>query len=521
MNGMQYRKPLHRIRMQRLEVEFENQVDAFKTRDELSAVCRRRLIPAMERLLDKKYAQSPLIRIPSLVIDVGTLDAEDWENALTDAVVTQLEQYLDRELLRSGPERAPDGQTPAAEHFRQKADFLLSYLKTGIQAWNSPYENTGQLRNDLTRLLESSRRFLKSADGTSAITRGPGLSGGFPAKLLGLLNSDLNAMVRLLYLVPEKAILPVLIRKEWDRREIRKTRKRWDTLLRGAGLSTTDCRAVFMQALGLLSERGRNPSLTLSEDVSQQVVQVLKAWHTAVFRNLPEMLIAHAASGNAKPAIGARRPGVPGDSHRDKTAGFERDAPAQEESGESGSSADQGMVVRTDWNRLPAHESVYISNAGLVLLHPFLHHLFENIGHTVKNAWNSPELRHRSLVLTQYLVHGKDEYAEQDLLLNKLLTGYPLEAPLPLDTVLSDFEKKEAEELLESVIAHWKALRNTGIAAFQGTFLQRAGKLSKRDKGWLLEVDQQVQDVLLGKIPWGFSTIKTPWMNEILAVEWA
>jgi len=276
-----------------------------------------------------------------------------------------------------------------------------------------------------------------------------------------------------------------------------------------------------MQALGLLSERGRNPSLTLSEDVSQQVVQVLKAWHTAVFRNLPEMLIAHAASGNAKPAIGARRPGVPGDSHRDKTAGFERDAPAQEESGESGSSADQGMVVRTDWNRLPAHESVYISNAGLVLLHPFLHHLFENIGHTVKNAWNSPELRHRSLVLTQYLVHGKDEYAEQDLLLNKLLTGYPLEAPLPLDTVLSDFEKKEAEELLESVIAHWKALRNTGIAAFQGTFLQRAGKLSKRDKGWLLEVDQQVQDVLLGKIPWGFSTIKTPWMNEILAVEWA
>src|SRR5690606_6709592 len=238
------------------------------------------------------------------------------------------------------------------------------------QAWNSPYENTGQLRSDLTRLLESLRRFLKSADGISAITRGPGLSGDFPAKLLGLLNSDLNAMVRLLYLVPEKVILPVLVRKEWDRREIRKTRKRWDTLLRGAGLSTTDCRAVFMQALGLLSERGRNPSLTLSEDVSQQVVQVLKAWHTAVFRNLPEMLIAHAASGNAKPAIGARRPGVPGDSHRDKTAGFERDAPAQEESGESGSSADQGMVVRTDWNRLPAHESVYISNAGLVLLHP-------------------------------------------------------------------------------------------------------------------------------------------------------
>jgi hypothetical protein len=50
--------------------------------------------------------------------------------------------------------------------------------------------------------------------------------------------------------------------------------------------------------------------------------------------------------------------------------------------------------------------------------------------------------------------------------------------------------------------------------------MQRNGKLSVVDDGWLMQVEQKAIDVLLNHLPWGIGIIKLPWMNEILYVEW-
>jgi hypothetical protein len=50
--------------------------------------------------------------------------------------------------------------------------------------------------------------------------------------------------------------------------------------------------------------------------------------------------------------------------------------------------------------------------------------------------------------------------------------------------------------------------------------LQRAGKLSRVDDGWLLQIEQKGVDVLLSYLPWGIGLIKLPWMTELLYVEW-
>jgi hypothetical protein len=63
-------------------------------------------------------------------------------------------------------------------------------------------------------------------------------------------------------------------------------------------------------------------------------------------------------------------------------------------------------------------------------------------------------------------------------------------------------------------------LKNTGREALRETFLQRLGKLSPTDHGWLLQVEQKAVDFLLNRLPWGIGVIKLPWMDEKIFVEW-
>lgn len=483
-------KVTHRIRIQRVDVEFDRTEDAFKIREELSEVCRLRLVPAMEKLFDEKYAAGPLISIPHLVIDAGELDADNWENTFVNSVIRRLETFLDREAAReqgaSGVSRAGAKGQGAGER-KRRAGFILHYLKSGVQPWNSPHESKEQLKNELRDLLKNSRRFLRSV---SFLDRqGPDLRDDFTRELVELLASDLNAVKRLVYLLPEKNILPVLIKKGWDPAEIRNMRKNWNAIFHLSGLPRDEHPAVFLHSLSVLHNGREIRKHRLSEALSQEVVRVLEEKHKPVFMKLPEVLEKYLILLPGKPVLNY---------HKEMLNLPPREKPVP-------------PLIE---------EPVYINNAGLVLLHPFLCDLFENTGHTVNNKWDSREMLQRSIVLTRYLTSGQDDYSEHDLFLNKLLAGFPLEAPLPLDIFLSDFEKKEANDLLESVIGHWKALRNTSIEGLREAFLQRPGKISGREKGWLLQADQQVPDVLLAKLPWGFSTIKTPWMKEILTVEW-
>ena len=81
-------------------------------------------------------------------------------------------------------------------------------------------------------------------------------------------------------------------------------------------------------------------------------------------------------------------------------------------------------------------------------------------------------------------------------------------------------------ELLQAVIAHWKAVGHTSVAGLRESFLQREGRLT-RDKTpagdpprWRLRVQTRGFDVLLDRLPWSFQTIRLPWMQGALHVEW-
>ncbi len=170
----------------------------------------------------------------------------------------------------------------------------------------------------------------------------------------------------------------------------------------------------------------------------------------------------------------------------------------------------------------PEEKSVFIENAGLIILHPFLHNLFKATGLMEEERFKNDFCKQKAAHLLQYLINSEQQLPEFVMPLNKILCGLSNEEHIDRFIQLDDAEIKEAGELLNAVITHWSVLKNTSSASLQQTFLQRKGKLSfnETDGYWKLQVERNAVDILLDKIPWGFAYIKLPWMLFPLAVEW-
>ena len=163
---------------------------------------------------------------------------------------------------------------------------------------------------------------------------------------------------------------------------------------------------------------------------------------------------------------------------------------------------------------------ILIPDSGLVLLYPFLPRLFKFCNWLNENDFLSDEARNRAVNALHYLGSGDEEVPEYVLMLPKLLCGIPPGWPLEPGLPLSDTEKTACDELLVQVIGHWSALGNTSPGALREAFLRREGKLFSTDEGWRLEVHRKTEDILLNRLPWGFSMIKLSWMPRLLTVSW-
>ncbi|MEP6465174.1 MAG: contractile injection system tape measure protein [Parafilimonas sp.] len=165
-------------------------------------------------------------------------------------------------------------------------------------------------------------------------------------------------------------------------------------------------------------------------------------------------------------------------------------------------------------------EPLVIHNCGIVLLHPFLQSYFEELLLIRNKSFVSDDAQKKCILLLHYLSTGINEAEEFDLALEKILCGYALEETLPTTINLTQQQIDESAKLLEIVINYWSPLKNTSAEGLQKTFLQREGKLGAKENGWQLTIEQKTVDILLNKLPWGFSTIKLPWMKDMLSVNW-
>ncbi|MBB2487453.1 hypothetical protein H5407_19640, partial [Mitsuaria sp. WAJ17] len=175
---------------------------------------------------------------------------------------------------------------------------------------------------------------------------------------------------------------------------------------------------------------------------------------------------------------------------------------------------------------MPEREPIWVDDAGQVLLAAYAERLFKHLDLLDQGHFRDETARAVAVQCLQQLCHGSQPREECHGVLSRLLCGaspatlLPVVPPLPADTLAV------LEQMLQAVIAHWKALGHTSVAGLRETFLQRQGRLMKEKPrtdappAWRLRVEKRGLDVLLDRLPWGFSTIRLPWMEGVLHVEW-
>lgn len=166
---------------------------------------------------------------------------------------------------------------------------------------------------------------------------------------------------------------------------------------------------------------------------------------------------------------------------------------------------------------------IYIANAGLVLLSPFLPHLFKRLdlldGKSNPQV-SDPDKRSHAVHLLQYLVTGQLDAPESELTLNRLLAGIPLSATIAPDIDASSDDLGICDSLLAATIGNWPVIRGTSREGLRETFLQREGRLRQLDQRWQLTVQRKTVDVLVDQVPWSFATVLHRWMPGAVHVTW-
>lgn len=185
-------------------------------------------------------------------------------------------------------------------------------------------------------------------------------------------------------------------------------------------------------------------------------------------------------------------------------------------------------------------QAIYVNNAGLIILHPYLPRLFEMLGLTEKKVTESKSShnpqkkkkktkvvfkgdaeKEKAIYILQYLATKNEEAPEHELVLNKVLCGMEITDPFVSGQVtLTDEEKETCEELLGVVVQNWTILKDSPPDTLRGSFFIREGRLEIKEGNWFLKIEESGVDVLLQHLTWSIGMIKLPWMPKIMNVEW-
>jgi len=162
---------------------------------------------------------------------------------------------------------------------------------------------------------------------------------------------------------------------------------------------------------------------------------------------------------------------------------------------------------------------LYLDNAGLVLIHPFLKSLFDNCKLLNKdNTINNPEV---ATHLLHYIATGKEQDYENAMSFEKFLCNIPIAQPIERNIVLSEEMKKEGEAMLQAVLSNWDIMKTSSAELLQNEFLQRPGKLNiNGNESPTIIIERKTQDLLLDKLSWNLSIIKLAWKKRIIYVNW-
>lgn len=537
-----------------LKASKNEQDPAFQHR--LVNLLRNELPGEMERLLDGLSQRDEVIRIESLQVDLGVLTAENFEAQFKKRLLEEMRQAIGhrKQGFASGLENKDiQSEATVLNPVQSLSEAFVYFLEQGRLPWYSAQKKMNALEGEMLSVFSAAdwsalfQRLQKNERPVSVRRLVFQFSNAFLERLLAGDTKHRN--------VPWQVLLKelqVLLQRFSARTEEEARNNTWEyflyTALYGENNKAVDGPTVSLEkkTAKFLLSHVPGEGIKSIESVREAVSATLEtATAKAALNNLVRFAKRREARNESLPEKAGEESRM--DQLRQSDDGTETGGTAAdsepataEERGkmhtsfESGTAnatgnaaADNGLcqnekpfVKGLQKAMRPAPE-VFVNNSGVIILHPFLEAYFEELNLWKEKQFVHAKARERAVLLLHYLATGETEAAEFDLALQKILCGFPLEDTLPNAIVISKKERDESEKLVQAVISHWPPLKNTSVEGLRTTFLQREGKLEGIEKGWRLTVEQKTVDILLAKLPWGFSTVRLPWMKGILNVEWA
>ena len=163
-----------------------------------------------------------------------------------------------------------------------------------------------------------------------------------------------------------------------------------------------------------------------------------------------------------------------------------------------------------------------VADAGLVLISPYLPALFQRAGCFENGAFANDDAKLKALSVLKYVAFGAYKEPLKNAAVMNLLCGLPATPIAYVEDLpkISDDEKSLVDSLLGAVIANWRAVGHMSPDGLRSTYLVRYGEIDTDGETDLLTVENKTYDILIDKLPWGYSMIKHPWMKKVLNVKW-
>lgn len=484
---------MHIIQKHIVEVELPASEDAFFWQDALVRLCEDKVTQILDELLTEADDKNRLIEINRIEIELKDIKINDFENQFIEALKAAIKLELnDKVAISKGTEATPKSES--IQFLESDLKVFLYFLQNGTFPWWTSVQNVNQLEERILIFLQKQtpsflrRTFSDLLTNQSTMRRFIWqLSADFQSQFLDLFNKN-HPVIQRIFQDIFTEILQVIRKESYSPTEVIEIIKIEviSGIIQYENLNFQDILIKIIQKTGLSNHyQAESNGLNFEHSLDDLVNIIHKKTQSieSVFWNLNIELLKEQLYSIKTETSQEEKPANPPNDLEENNDG------------------------------------IYINNAGLVLLSPFLSEYLKAC-----NVVQNNEITDTSLAVhaIQYLATGNENTPENELILNKVLCGLSIEQAVALEVTLSEEIKAEAKKMLEAVIFYWDVLQDTSVDGLRYSFLQRQGKLSKKEDGdWLLQVEQQSYDMLLGHLPWTYSIIKLPTMNTTLWVEWA
>ncbi|MGV3589273.1 MAG: contractile injection system tape measure protein [Adhaeribacter sp.] len=482
---------MHVIQKHIVELEIPDEPDAFKWHRRVSQLVHEKLVPALDQIFDRSVGPWQVLEVDRLALTIHLRHEQLFEQQFTAEVIKALESELQQY-------KTSVSDKPLLTRPESNFKAFLYFLQHGYLPWWTEFSNPKEMEQKVLEALQ----VVPAAVSKAALKSGL-VNIGAVERLINQFSTNLlEAFVALF--VPQQVIYDLEV-----------LRKVWFKARAMAQISSNQIQEAWRQAqvYFIWASITEEPVMT---DLANRLFLAVQATHPHLFT--PNFLLEFIRlyrpiypGWSLSPEVGAvlNRP-VP---EINKTLNrIEKNSDPIKELTDT-------FVSDSEKTGPEETPEIYVANAGLILLAPFLPAYLQACGVAEEEKLIYPLVAAHAL---QYLVTGRTQTPEYELALNKILCGLPLTEALPLEIELTEVIQTEARQLLESVIQYWSALKYTSVEGLQESFLQRSGKLSQKPDGdWLLQVEQKSYDILLEQLPWAYSMVKLPWMPTLLWVEYS